>query len=89
MAHSVQIDERKNAGRHAGNEGLYEAAALGLSAFKKLDFQPGGLTNLEIEVRSSITHTLTVQKVHQWLERGVRTPKEAVLKERLRALICQ
>ena len=70
-------------------EGLYEAAALGLSAFKKLDFQPGGLTNLEVEVRSSITHTLTVQKVHQWLERSVRTPKEAVLKERLRALICQ
>ncbi len=43
-------------------EGLYEAAVLGLSAFKKHDFQPGGLTHLEVEVRSSITHTVVVQR---------------------------
>jgi|SRR6266496_6342649 len=63
------------------------SSLLGLSAFKKHDFQPGGLTHLEVEVRTSITHTITVQKVHQWLERSVRTPKEALLKERLRALL--
>ena len=68
-------------------DGLYEAAVLGLCAFRKHDFQPGEVTQLEIEVRSSITHALTVQKVHRWLERGVRNPKEAILKERLRALL--
>jgi hypothetical protein len=68
-------------------EGLYEAAVLGLAAFKKHDYQPGGLTQLEIEVVSSITHTVAVEKVQEWLGRGVRTPKEAVLKERLRALM--
>jgi len=41
-------------------------------------------TQLEVEVRSSVTHTLTVKKIQEWLQRGVRTPKEAVLKERLR-----
>jgi hypothetical protein len=48
-------------------EGLYETSGLGLRAFRK---------------HSAVTHTLTVTKVQEWLQRGVRTPKEAVLKER-------
>ena len=66
---------------------LYEAATIALAVFKKHDFQPGAMTELEVEVRSSITHTVTVTKVHAWLNRGVRSPKEAVLKERLRAML--
>jgi hypothetical protein len=77
LRHSVEVQA----------EGLYEAAVLGLAAFKKHDYLPGGLTELEVEVLSSIIHTVTVNKVHEWLRRGVRTPKEAVLKERLRALV--
>jgi hypothetical protein len=42
---------------------------------------------LEVEVRSTVVHALTVYKVREWLQRGVRTPKEAVLKERLRELL--
>ena len=68
-------------------EGLYEAAILGLAAFKKHDCQPGTMANLDVEVRSTITHTIPVHKAKDWLSRGVRTPKEAVLKERLRALL--
>jgi len=56
-------------------EGLFEASVLGLCAFRKHDLEPGGLTQL------------TVTKVRDWLQRSVRTPKEAVLKERLRALL--
>ena len=77
IRHSVEVDA----------EGLYEASVLGLAAFRKHDLEPGGLTQLEVEVRSSVKHTLTVTKVRDWLQRGVRTPKEAVLKERLRALL--
>jgi hypothetical protein len=68
-------------------DGLYEVAVLGLSGFRKHELDPGGLTQLEVEVRSSVKHTLTVTKVREWLQRSVRTPKEAVLKERLRALL--
>lgn len=68
-------------------EGLYEAALLALAAFKKHHQQPGSMTQLEVEVRSSITHTVTVQKAQDWLNRGVRKPKEAILKERLRTLL--
>ncbi len=77
VRHSVEVQA----------EGLYEAAILGLATFKKHDFLPGALTQLEVEVRSSITHTVTVKKVQDWLKRGVRTPKEAILKERLRSML--
>jgi hypothetical protein len=68
-------------------DGLYEAAILGLSGFRKHELEPSGITELEVEVCSSIKHTVTVMKVRDWLQRGVRTPKEAVLKERLRAIL--
>ena len=77
IRHSVEVQA----------EGLYEAAILGLAAFKKHDFQPGRMTKLEIAVVSSITHTVTVNKVQEWLKRGVLSPKEAVLKERLREML--
>ena len=75
--HSVEVEA----------EGLYEASVLGICAFRKHELQPAGLTELQVEVHSSITHTLPIRKVHEWLQRSVRTPKEAVLKERLRALM--
>ncbi len=77
VRHSVEVQA----------DGLYEAGVLGLCAFRKHDLEPGGLTELEVEVRSSIKHAITVTKLREWLQRGVRTPKEAVLKERLRALL--
>ena len=79
VRHSVEVQA----------EGLYEAAVLALVAFKKhdLELNPAGLAKLEVEVRSSVTHTVEVKRVHQWLQQGVRTPKEAATKERLRALL--
>lgn len=77
IRHSVEVEA----------EGLYEASVLALCAFRKHELEPGGLTQLEVEVRSSVKHTLTVKKVRDWLQRGMRTPKEAVLKEKLRAML--
>lgn len=77
IRHSVEVEAA----------GLYEASVLGICAFRKHELIPSALTELEVEVHSSVTHSLPVSKVHEWLERGVRTPKEAVLKERLRSLM--
>ena len=66
---------------------LYEAAVLAMKTFKQHDCEPGPITKLEVEIRSSITHTVTPKKVHEWLNGGARTPKDAVMKERLRALL--
>ena len=68
-------------------DSLYEAAVLALQTFKHHDCEPGALSSLEVEVRSSVTHTITVKKIHSWLNGGARTPKEAVMKERLRELL--
>src|SRR5437899_885359 len=53
IRHSVEVEA----------EGLYEASVLGLCAFRKHELEPGGLTQLEVEVRSSVTHTLPVTKL--------------------------
>jgi hypothetical protein len=77
LRHSVEVE--------AGS--LYEAAVLAMRTFKQHDCEPGLITNLEVEIRSSVIHTVTPKKVHQWLEGGARSPKDAVLKERLRAML--
>lgn len=77
LQHSVQVEA----------EGLYEAATLAIRTFRQHGYAPGIASRLEVEVRSSITHTVTVRKVHDWLSAGAKSPKEKVVKERLRALI--
>jgi hypothetical protein len=66
---------------------MYEAAALALKVFREHDCEPGQLSQLEIEIRTSVTHTLTVKKLREWLKGGAKTPKEVVIKDRLRELI--
>lgn len=68
-------------------ESLYEAAVQAMRTFKEHDCEPGAMRSLEIEIRSSIIHTVTVKKVHDWLNGGAKSPKEAALKERLRELL--
>jgi len=68
-------------------ESLYEAATLASETFRKHNCEPGVMGKLEVEVRSSVTLTLTVQRLQNWLNDGAKSPKEAVTKERLRELL--
>ena len=68
-------------------QSLYEAAVLAIKVFRQHDCEPREANRLEIEVRSSVVHTLTIRKIHDWLNGGAKTPKEAVIKERLRELL--
>jgi hypothetical protein len=77
LRHTVEVEANS----------LYEAAVLALASFQKHDCVPGELNQLEVEVRSSITHTVTVKRLRQWVSGGAKTPKEAVIKERLRQLL--
>ena len=76
MRYSVEVDA----------ESPYEAAVLAVRTFKQHDCAPGELTKLEVEIRSSVIHETTVKRVREWLNGGARSPKEAVTKERLRAM---
>jgi hypothetical protein len=77
IRHSVEVEA----------ESLYEAAALGIRAFRRHGCEPAGLEKLDVEMRSSVTHSLTVKRLEDWLGGACRGPKEALLKERLRAIV--
>lgn len=77
VRHAVELDA----------ESMYEAAALALKAVKENELEPGGMANLEVEIRKTITHTLTVKRLHEWLDGGCKSPNERVIKERLKELV--
>ena len=77
LGHSVEVDA----------ESLYEAAVLAVRTFRQHGCEPGMVTRLEVQVRTAVTHTVTRQKIEEWLSAGSRTPKEAVTKQRLRGLL--
>ncbi len=77
LRHTVEVEAQS----------LYEAAVLALRTFRQRDCEPGQASKLEVEIGTSVTHTVTLRKIHDWLKGGARTPKEAVMKERLRSIL--
>ena len=77
LRHAVEVEA----------ESLYEAVVLGVQAFREHDCDPGEVRPIDVEMRKSITHTLTLSRVQQWLDGACRSPKEKVNKERLKALL--
>jgi hypothetical protein len=69
-------------------ETLYEAVVLAVRAFREHDCAPGLASHLEVEARSpSVTHTVSMRKVREWLDGGAKSPSEKVTKERLKGLL--
>jgi len=67
-------------------DSLFEAAAMALRAFKTHGCPPGPAARLRVQVTPpAVTHIVTVQKVEDWLRDGARSPREALLKKRLRS----
>lgn len=68
-------------------ESLFEAVVLGVAAFREHDCDPGDVCQIEVEIRKTIKHNLTLGRVQEWLQGASKSPKEAVLKERLREML--
>jgi hypothetical protein len=75
--HSVEVEA----------ESLFEAGVLAIRAFRQHDCEPGLVSQLEVEIRTSVKHIITPKRIQEWLEGGAKSPKEAVMKERLRELL--
>lgn len=60
---------------------------MAVKILREHDCAPGEINKLEVEIRSSVSHEITLKKVRQWLHGGSRSPKEAVVKERLKDLL--
>jgi len=52
LGHAVQVEA----------ESLYEAAVLAVRTFKQYDCELGELSKLKVQIRSSITHTFTLEE---------------------------
>jgi hypothetical protein len=70
---------------------VYEAAALALAEFRRCGFtdtNPGRATFLTVAVKApATTHEVSVGKLQDWLSGGAKSPKELLLKNRLRELV--
>lgn len=82
MQHSVEVNAAS----------LYEAAVLGLKVFRSSRFAahslPGTSTRLRVTVRSEeASHEVAVAQVETWLRGQGKSPREQVLKERLRNVV--
>ena len=77
LRHSVEVDA----------ESLYEAAAMAIRVFRQHNCEPGHGSKLEVEVRTSVVHTLSPKKLYEWLDRGPNMPRDVAAKERVRRLL--
>jgi len=63
---------------------MYEAVAAALEAFRQHDCRPGMGSELEVQVRCAVTHTIAVRKLKHWADLGGGSPREVVLKDRIK-----
>lgn len=66
---------------------MYEAAAAALENFHAHDCLPGRGSELEVQVTSAVTHTLSVRKLEDWANVGGASPRDALLKRRIKAVL--
>jgi hypothetical protein len=80
-----------NGFRHAVEvvaESLYEAVALAARSFADGGCPPTSGTEMEIEVKApAVTHTIRLNRVSAWVNGVSKSPKDKVLKERLKELL--
>jgi hypothetical protein len=76
IRHSVEVQA----------ESMYEAAAAALEAFHNHDCPPGAGSELEVQVRSAVTHTIAIKKLKEWASLGGRSPRDKVLKQRIKTV---
>jgi len=62
-------------------DSLYEVSVLAICTFKDHHCEPGLISQLQVEIRSSVTHTVTPRKIHDWLN-GVSKDSEGSRTER-------
>ena len=79
IRHSVEVQA----------DSMYEAAAAALENFQAHDCAPGRAVALEVQVRSAVTHTLSVKKLEDWENHSAVSPRDTILKQRIKAALAK
>ena len=66
-------------------DSVYEAAAAALESFRDHRCPPGIGSDLQVEVRSAVVHTIGIKKLKEWSALGGGSPREVVLKKRIKS----
>jgi hypothetical protein len=77
IRHSVEVQA----------DSMYEAAAAALESFRGHDCPPGRGNELEVQVRTAVTHTLSVKKLEDWANHSGVSPRDTILKQRIKAAL--
>ena len=77
IRHSVEVQA----------DSMHEAAAAALESFHEHDCSPGRGSELEVQVRSAVTHTITVKKLEDWANSSGASPRDAILNRRIKAVL--
>ena len=76
IRHSVEVQA----------DSMYEAAAA-LESFHGHDCSPGRGNELEVQVRTAVRHTLSVKKLEDWANHSAVSPRDTILKQRIKAAL--
>jgi hypothetical protein len=68
-------------------DSMFEAAAAALESFRAHACSPGLASELQVQVRTAVTHTVTLKKLKDWAERGGRSPRDTVLRRRIKTTL--
>ena len=70
-------------------DSMYEAAAAALETFREHECSPGVASQLEIQVRSPVTHTLAMKKLKGWADLAGGSPRHVILKGRMKRVLAR
>jgi hypothetical protein len=78
VEHSVEVSA----------ETLYEAVALAMCALRQDDWSPPPALRLRVSVRQPVVeHVVEMRRFEAWLDGAARSPRERILKEKLKAMM--
>ena len=61
-------------------------AAAALESVREHDCAPGAGIELEVQVRTAVTHPIGIKQSREWAGQGGRSPRDVVLKQRIQAI---
>ncbi len=84
----LQGRSRIPAFRGGCGESLYEAVAIAARNFANAGCPPTSGSEMDIEVKApAVTHKITLNRVSAWVNGVAKSPKDKVLKDRLKELL--
>lgn len=78
IRHSVEIEDA---------DGVFEATTKALRVFRDHDCMPGTSSKIEVEIFTSVVHTVDMKRLRDWAWGVVKGPKYKIIKDQAKELL--